>query len=123
MDNQRTTPATRHRQDATGVQAERFASLVTYAGVDADSRDAVRLVNISEGGLLVHTPRAAAVGDPRSFDFEVGNASGLLTLAGRVMHVMSISSGDAQTVVIGLAFFETLPQEQRAAIVALLRAD
>ena len=117
-DRQNAGPDSADRRTTT-----RSAPVASYRGIEAETRQPITLVNISEGGMLVHTPRAATLGDTRVFDFEVGNHSASLTLAAKVVHVVPVTAANGVTYALGLKFLDSLEREQRRAIVALLKSD
>jgi Tfp pilus assembly protein PilZ len=88
--------------------------LVSPISGRTDAGDAVLLVNVSEGGLLVHTDQPMSVGTTHVLRFSPADASDPLVVSARVVHVMRISAVDDASYVVGLQFVDATPAQQQA---------
>jgi c-di-GMP-binding flagellar brake protein YcgR len=89
-----------------------------------DRGDDVTLVNISQGGLLVHSTQPASAGEMRQFRFDVGEG-GVTTFSARVVHVLRISGSQGASYAIGLEFADAVPEGLRRAMarIATVKGD
>ena len=95
--------------------APRLQLVSPLVGQD-DYGDDVTLMNISEGGLLVHTTQPSTVGEVRHLRFRVGPDNLVTEFAARVVHVLRISGAEGASYAIGLEFVTALPEETRRAL-------
>lgn len=91
--------------------------LISRIQGESDSGDSVVLVNISDGGLLVHTDHELQVGEVHEFRFRL-HTDTMLLFAARVVRAAPTHAGPARYA-IGLAFEETATPRQHVAIKAL----
>lgn len=89
--------------------------LISRIQGESDTGDTAILVNISEGGLLVHTDHGLEVGEVHEFRFQLREGP-TLVFAARVVRVQRIGAGRAGRYAIGLAFEETATARQKMAI-------
>lgn len=80
-----------------------------------DRGEDVTLVNISEGGLLVHTAQAVTVGETRHFRFRLGDHE-VTDFAARVVHVLRISAPAGASYAVGLEFVDVPSGQVRDAM-------
>lgn len=92
--------------------------LISVIRGESDTAGDVVLVNISEGGLLIHTDHDLSVGETHEFRFHLRTGPTLLFVA-RVVRRLLVDQRERQFAV-GLAFEETQTPRQRAAVRALL---
>jgi hypothetical protein len=85
----------------------------------AATGDAVLLINISEGGAMVHGDFPAEEGEVHEFRFCPDDGEPPLIFAARVARVLSIAAPRGMTYALGLEFV-TGTERQRQAIQALL---
>lgn len=91
--------------------------LISRIQGESETAGSVVLVNISEGGLLIHTDHELSVGETHEFRFRLRTGPTLLFVA-RVVRRLVVNE-DAQQFAVGLAFEETATVRQKAAIRAL----
>ncbi len=91
--------------------------LISRIQGESDTGDSVVLVNISDGGLLVHTDHEMQVGEVHEFRFRLHTAT-MLLFAARVVRAAHTDSGPKRYA-IGLAFEDTATQRQQLAIRSL----
>ena len=89
-------------------------------GLSSDG-DSVALLNVSAGGLVIHGPSFHALDDVIHLEFAI-EPSTIITVVGRVVHVVRVSAADGQSYVAGLEFVDSEAPEHRAAIEQLLGA-
>jgi hypothetical protein len=97
----------------------RVAPVTAIAGT-SDSGDRVTLMNVSEGGFMIHGPTFYTLGHMHEFEFGAGRPDGPLTVIGRVVHVVRVSTADGQSYVTGLEFCAWTVDDQRRAIEKLV---
>jgi hypothetical protein len=71
---------------------------------------------------MIHGPSFHALEDVIHLEFAIESASDVVTVVGRVVHVLRMSAGDGQSYLIGLEFLEPEKPDRRAAIERLLEA-
>lgn len=81
--------------------------------------DAIVLINISEGGAMVHGNFQPVRGEVHEFRFVGEDGADPLVFAARVVHVLPVSTHRETTYAIGLEFVTTT-DHQRQSIDALL---
>ncbi|MFN7916691.1 MAG: PilZ domain-containing protein [Vicinamibacterales bacterium] len=91
--------------------------LISRIQGESDTAGSVVLVNISEGGLLIHTDHELQVGETHEFRFHLRAGPPLLFVA-RVVRRLAVDDGLRQFAV-GLALEQTATARQKAAIHAL----
>jgi hypothetical protein len=86
----------------------------------SDTGEAVSLMNVSEGGFMIHGPSFYTLGHVHEFEFRIGQDTTPVTVAGRVIHVVRVSAVDGQSYVTGLEFCAWKVDDQRRAVEKLL---
>jgi hypothetical protein len=94
--------------------APRLQLVSPFVGHDDRGED-VTLVNISDGGLLVHTAQPASVGQTRHLKFQFDSGQ-MIDFTARVIHVLRISADGTQTFAVGLEFADAPTEDVRQAM-------
>ena len=100
--------------------APRFEVISCIQG-DTGAGDSVTLVNISEGGALVHSTFPAGLGEVHEFRFIREDGDPPLVFAARVVHVQPVPALREPVYALGLEFVTTT-DHQRESIVAVIAA-
>src|SRR5678815_2707517 len=95
--------------------SERVVPAITVTGIE-ERATPITLLNVGRDGAMIYTLNPAAVGDTRSFEFDVIGVAGSLAIQGRIVHVMRVNAA----YVIGVEFVGPLTSQQQDAIAILM---
>jgi hypothetical protein len=76
--------------------------------------DSVKLINISQGGAMVHGNFVAAKGEVHEFRFTGADDDAPLVFAARVVHVLPVSTHKETTYALGLEFVTTTDHQRES---------
>lgn len=117
------SPSPAPRPHPNAAVAERRSSprveVISCVQGEAGTGDAVILINISEGGAMVHGSFQPTRGEVHEFRFVGEDGTPPLVFAARVVHVLPVSTHVETTYALGLEFVTTT-EHQRRSIDALL---
>jgi hypothetical protein len=95
--------------------------LLSCVAWNASTGQEVALVNVSAGGLMVHTALEARAGEVHEFRFVPGDHHSPLVFSARVVHATQVSALAGAEYVVGLRF-EVNTEQQRQRVTAFLAA-
>lgn len=108
---------------ATGADRRAAPRVEVISCVQGESGvgDTITLINISEGGAMVHGNFAAKPGEVHEFRFTRDDSDAPLVFAARVVRVLPVATFRSTTYALGLEFVTTT-EHQRQSVLELIAA-